>query len=180
MSSFFEHTVGESFNFWIYVILLMIGLWAVIAKNNLIKKLLGLAIFQTAIILFFVSLGAKEGSTIPILDHHGHGEHHAEAVPGEEGHGEDGHGEHGEKAPPQGEGDREHEEDGHGEHASAHAIAPDGYSNPLPHVLMLTAIVVGVSTVGVALSIAQRLFKEFGTLEEDEILEQIKSGQRDV
>ena len=64
---FFHDTVIARFNYWIYVILMMIGLYAMITKNNLIKKLIGMSIFQTAIILFFVSVGAKEGATIPII-----------------------------------------------------------------------------------------------------------------
>ena len=56
-------------NYWIYIILMMIGLFAMIAKKNLIKKLIGMSIFQTAIILFYVSMGVKEGSNIPILEH---------------------------------------------------------------------------------------------------------------
>ncbi len=130
----FKDTILTDFNFWIYVILMMIGLWAVIAKRNYIKKLIGLSIFQTAIILFYVSLGIKDGATIPILEHHGHSENQQETV-----------------------------------------VNPDHYANPLPHVLMLTAIVVGVSTLGVALAIAQSVFKDFGTLEEHEILAQMKS-----
>ena len=135
MADFFESTIRPNFNFWVYVILLMLGLWAVITKRNYIKKLIGLSIFQTALILFYVSIGVKDGATIPIIEHHHGGtEHHAEAV-----------------------------------------INPDDYANPLPHVLMLTAIVVGVSTLGVALAICQSIFQDFGTLEEDEILAQLKS-----
>ena len=74
------------FNFWIYVVLMMIGLYAMISKNNLIKKLIGMSIFQTAIILFFVSLGVKDDATIPIYEDMGHADvsetttdpHHAE------------------------------------------------------------------------------------------------------
>ena len=58
------------FNYIVVIIILMLGLWAMIAKKNIIKKLIGMAIFQTGIILFYISMGAKKGSTIPILDHH--------------------------------------------------------------------------------------------------------------
>lgn len=167
MVDFIETTVRPYFNFWVYVILMMIGLWALIAKNNLIKKLIGLSIFQTAIILFYVSLGVKGGSTIPILDHHG--DHHEESS-AEAGHHKE-------------EVAEIHVEEGTVPtrptplgHAVADASNPDTIANPLPHVLMLTAIVVGVSTLGVALSIAQKIFKEFGSLEENEILEEIKSS----
>ena len=167
MSEFFEQTIEPHFNFWIYVILMMLGLWAVIAKNNVIKKLIGLSIFQTAIILFYVSIGVKEDATIPILDHHGP-EHH-EIVHSEEGNpGETETSSHSKKA---------HAEDAH--HDSDHATNPDLIANPLPHVLMLTAIVVGVATLGVALAISQMIFKEFGTLEEDEILEKLKGSASD-
>ncbi len=122
-------------NYWIYIILMMIGLFAMISKKNLIKKLIGMSIFQTAIILFYVSLGVKEGSNIPILEHSvSHAAEHGEIIRAED------------------------------------------YANPLPHVLMLTAIVVGVATLGVGLAIVQKIHKEFGTIEEPEILAKIESG----
>ncbi len=122
------------YNYWIYITLMMIGLWAIIAKNNLVKKIVGMNIFQTAIILFYVSIGAKKGGTIPILQH-GHGDAHGAG------------------------------------HSMVQAI---DYMNPLPHVLMLTAIVVGVATLGVALALAIRVHKQYDTLEEDEILAKIR------
>ena len=63
----------SKWNYWLYIILMMIGLYAMIAKNNLIKKLVGMNIFQTAIILFYVSIGYKMGATIPIIRGDGHG-----------------------------------------------------------------------------------------------------------
>ncbi|NVL89935.1 MAG: cation:proton antiporter subunit C [Desulfobacterales bacterium] len=123
--------IVAKYNYWIYITLMMIGLYAMIAKNNLVKKIVGMNIFQTAIILFYVSIGVKKGATIPILEH-GHG--------------------------------------GHGHHV-VHAA---DYVNPLPHVLMLTAIVVGVATLGVALALAIRVYNQYNTLEEDEILAQIR------
>ena len=66
--------IESNFIYWFFVILLMIGLYGAIAKVNLVKKLIGLSIFQTAIILFYVSIGQKKGATIPILDF-GHGHH---------------------------------------------------------------------------------------------------------
>ena len=153
MLEFIQDNIQPYFNYWVYVILMMIGLWATIAKNNLIKKLIGMSIFQTAIILFYVSVGVKgEGSKIPIVNPYTEAKS-AEVV------GADQHGEHGAK--------------GGGE---KYIVEPDNYANPLPHVLMLTAIVVGVATLGVALAGVQMLFKEFGTLEEDEILAQIKNA----
>ena len=122
---------------------MMIGLYAMITKNNLIKKLIGMTIFQTAIILFYVSIGVKDGANIPILDHE---TYLAEKAAG---------------PPAEGEPSR---------------IDKDKYANPLPHVLMLTAIVVGVSTLGLALAIAQRVYGAFNTLEEDEILDELRPG----
>ena len=58
--------VIAKYNYWVVVLLIMIGLYAMIAKNNLVKKIIGMNIFQTAIILFYISIGAKKGATIPI------------------------------------------------------------------------------------------------------------------
>ena len=76
-TSIFSQLLVERLNYFIYVVLLLIGLWAMIAKNNLIKKLIGMSIFQTAIILFYVSIGVKEKATIPIYlpEHDPHGSH---------------------------------------------------------------------------------------------------------
>lgn len=126
--------IVAKYNYWIYITLMMIGLYAMISKNNLVKKIVGMNIFQTAIILFYVSIGVKKGATIPILEH-GHGNAHG---------------------------------------AASHAVQAADYMNPLPHVLMLTAIVVGVATLGVALALAIRVFKQYNTLEEDEILAQVR------
>jgi multicomponent Na+:H+ antiporter subunit C len=138
LASLIEDVIVPKINYWIYIVLMMIGLYAMISKNNLIKKLIGMSIFQTAIILFYVSIGVKTGSGIPILSEH---DQHAAAA--------------GEK------------------------INPDLYANPLPHVLMLTAIVVGVSTLGLALAIVQKVYHEYGSIEEDEILAQLKTRSDD-
>jgi len=120
------------YNYWIYILLMMVGLYAMLAKNNLIKKVIGMSIFQTAIIVFYVSTGAKRDASIPIIAH------------------------------------------GHG-HDSAHAVIDImHYANPLPHVLMLTAIVVSVGTLGVALAICLGIHRRYNTLEEDEIQEQLQ------
>ena len=143
----------ERLNYCIYVILLLIGLWAMLAKRNLIKKLIGMSVFQTAIILFYVSIAVKEDATIPIYlpEHDPHGTHHQAS------------------------------EDKNESHVSEHAHGPKvldpktikGYANPLPHVLMLTAIVVGVATLGLALALTQRIYQGYGTIEEDELLEKL-------
>ena len=167
---FFE-AISAKFNYWIYVIIMMIGLYAMIAKTNMVKKLIGMSVFQTAIILFYVSIGVKDGATIPILYHDQvHAVHH------HDDHGEDAHnGEHHETSH-----DADHETDEHGyptRHAPDVVIDGDDFANPLVHVLMLTAIVVGVSTLGVGLAITQKLHREFGTIEENEIHDMIKSGK---
>jgi len=144
--SIFNQLLVERLNYFIYIVLLLIGLWAMIAKNNLIKKLIGMSIFQTAIILFYVSIGVKKGATIPIYlpEHDPHGSHmqidsnHTELLS------------HGPKV--------------------LEASAVPNYTNPLPHVLMLTAIVVGVATLGLALSVCLRIYRGYGTVEEDELL----------
>jgi multicomponent Na+:H+ antiporter subunit C len=121
------------YNYWIYILLMMIGLYAMLAKNNLVKKVIGMSIFQTAIIVFYVSIGAKKHATIPIIAH--------------------GDGSHG---------------------AVEAAIDVAHYANPLPHVLMLTAIVVSVGTLGVALAICLAIFRRYNTLEEDELQERVQ------
>ena len=103
-------------NYWAAIVLAMIGLYAVIAPTNLVKKLIGLSIFQSAIFLFYITIGKVGGGTAPIID------------PGHE-----------------------------------------TYSNPLPHVLILTAIVVSVSTLAVGLALTVAIKRAYGTVEDDEI-----------
>ncbi|MFO8049254.1 MAG: cation:proton antiporter subunit C [Desulfosudaceae bacterium] len=124
----------SGYNYWGVVILMGIGLYAMIAKTNLIKKIIGMNIFQTAIILFYVSISTKYGASIPIIAH------------------------------------------GHGSHDDPIRVAD--YMNPLPHVLMLTAIVVSVATLGVALALAVRIYRGHGSLEEDEIIEKLKTSEQ--
>jgi len=158
----------DRFNYWTYVLIMMIGLYAMISKKNLIKKLIGMSIFQTAIILFFVSVGVKEGATIPIIEH--------DENQGSEQIETSATAEH-----PANPGDQETLDHLSGvpaeNHATNHAnaLGSDAFANPLPHVLMLTAIVVGVATLGVGLSVAQKIFIQFRTLEEDRILERIRT-----
>jgi multicomponent Na+:H+ antiporter subunit C len=106
------------FNYFLYIALILTGLYAMIVRRNLMRKVIGMGIFQTGIILFFISTGAKWGATIPI---------------------------------------------------EIKAQPPPDYMNPLPHALMLTAIVVAVATLGVALAIAICIHREFGTLDEEAI-----------
>lgn len=103
-------------NYWTFIILMMIGLYILLSRGNLIKKMVGLSVFQTAVFIMYISMGKVQGGTAPILMN----------------------------------GD----------------VA---YSNPLPHVLILTAIVVGVATTAVGLSLIVRIHEAYGTIEEDEI-----------
>ena len=107
------------YNDWVVVVLMMIGFYIVIAHGNLIKKIVGLSIFQTSVFIFYISMAKVEGGTAPIL---------AEGI--------------------------------------------KQYSNPLPHVLILTAIVVGIATTALALALAVRIKEAYGSIEEDEIQKQ--------
>ncbi|MGE4550161.1 MAG: cation:proton antiporter subunit C [Opitutales bacterium] len=156
----------ERFNYCIYVVLLLIGLYAMIAKNNLIKKVIGMSIFQTAIILFYVSVGVKEGATIPIYkpEHDPHGHHAASEDTNTSGSDE-------------ANGTTASAAAGKDEHRHGPVALTDEetrqYANPIPHVLMLTAIVVGVATLGVALALVQRIYRAYGTIEEDEVMQRL-------
>jgi multicomponent Na+:H+ antiporter subunit C len=106
------------YNYWIVIFLMMTGFYVVISRGNLIKKVVGINIFQASVLLLYVSMGKIEGGTAPII-----------------------------------------------------AKGYEVYTNPLPSVLMLTAIVVGVATSAVALALIVRIREAYGTVEEDEILE---------
>ena len=108
---------GSHFSFFITVFLMMAGLFIVIARGNLIKKLVGLGIFQTSVYLLYIAPGKLVGGTAPIL-------------------------------------------------SDAFTV----YSNPLPHVLILTAIVVGVATLALGLALVVRIREAYGSIEEDDIL----------
>ena len=123
-----EYIVSKH-SYWFYIILIMMGFYGMMVKNNLMKKLIGMNIFQWSIILFFISIGAKKGATIPIIETHS---------------------------------------------TLNQAVRAADYINPLPHVLMLTAIVVGVATTGIALALLIIIYQKYGTLEEDEIIEALK------
>ncbi|MDX1455086.1 MAG: cation:proton antiporter subunit C [Gammaproteobacteria bacterium] len=104
------------YNYWIVIFLMMAGFFTVLSRNNLVKKIAGLNIFQTSVFLLYISLGNVAGGTTPIV-------------------------------------------------AEGYA----SYSNPLPHVLILTAIVVGVATTALGLALVVRIKEAYGTIEEDEI-----------
>lgn len=108
------------------VVLILIGLWGMLFKRNLVKKLIGMNVFQGAIILFFIVHAYKTGASVPVYD--------AEL-----------------------------------------GTTAARYINPIPHGLMLTAIVVSVATTGVALALLSIIHRRFGTLEEDELLRRLRS-----
>ena len=110
--------ITDSWNYLIVICLMMGGLFIVISQNNLVKKLVGLAIFQTSVFLFYITVGKMAGGTAPILLD----------------------------------------------------SADVAYSNPLPHVLILTAIVVGVATTALGLALVLRIHAAFGSIEDDEVL----------
>ncbi len=105
-----------NYSYAVVVSLIILGLYVVMANSNLVKKILGLNIFQSAVFVFYISLGKVDGGSAPI-------------------------------------------------YSDAVAL----YSNPLPHVLILTAIVVGVATTALGLALVVRLHRAYGTIEEDEI-----------
>lgn len=121
----------ERANYWAIIGLMMIGLYITFASGNLIKRLVGLSLFQTSICLFYVTLGIVAGGTAPILM----------------------------------------DPDKPGGHGDRMADLANAYSNPLPHVLMLTAIVVGVATLSVGLALIVRIREAYGTIEADEVRE---------
>lgn len=108
------------YNYWMFVALLMIGIYTIMSRSNLIKKLIGMSIFQAAVFLLYITMDKVEGGTAPILQPDA-----AEQI----------------------------------------------YSNPLPQVLILTAIVVGIATLALGLALVVRIKEAYGTIEEDEIRE---------
>ncbi len=146
MSAWFLH-----YNYIVVVVLMMTGLYVVFASSNMIKKLVGLSVFQTSVFLLYISIGKVSGGQPPIIDPsefktgHGGG-HDGEQVAG---------------AAQQNVTEAGHEAISH----TTDVI----YSNPLPHVLILTAIVVGVATLAIGLALVVRIRETYGTIEEDEI-----------
>ncbi len=107
------------YNYWMVIFLMIAGLYVVMAKGNLVKKVIGLSVFQVSVFMLYISMGKITGGTAPIVPETG-----ADGVV---------------------------------------------FSNPLPHVLILTAIVVGVATAALALALVVRIHEAYGTIEEDEI-----------
>jgi multicomponent Na+:H+ antiporter subunit C len=110
------------YNYWIAIFLKMVGFYNVISRGNLVKKLVGLSIFQTAVFLLYITMGKVNDGTAPIV-----------------------------------------------------GAGFTTFSNPLTHVLILTAIVVGIATTAVGLALVVRIKEHYGTIEEDELLAQENS-----
>lgn len=145
------------YNYWIVIFLMMTGFYIVIARENLIKTIIGLNIFQTSVFLLYITMGKVTHGTAPILkpenDHGGHDVEHAGNVV------------HSHVQPVS----FDEEVTSQAVDAASHSSEVI-YSNPLPSVLMLTAIVVGIATTALALALVVRIREEYGTIEEDEIL----------
>ena len=121
LKSFFEH-----YNYVVTIVLMVAGLYIVIARGNMIKKLIGLMLFQTSVYLLYIAPGKLIGGTAPIV-----------------------------------------------------APGYDVYSNPLPHVLILTAIVVGIATLALGLALVVRIREAYGSIEEDDIVRSEQAAFRD-
>jgi multicomponent Na+:H+ antiporter subunit C len=117
-------TVAGHYSYWITIVLIVAGMYILIARGNLLKKLLGLAVLQSSVYLLYIAPAKLIGGTAPII-------------------------------------------------AEGYAL----YSNPLPHVLILTAIVVGVATLALGLAIVVRIREAYGSIEEDEILAQDRADE---
>ena len=121
-----EFIVGHA-NYWLGIILMMTGLYVVVSRGNLVKKIVGMNMFQTSVFMLYISMGKIAGGTAPI----------------------------------------------------ATGNPDEVYSNPLPHVLILTAIVVGVATTALGLALIVRIREEYETIEEENILDIENAMQRD-
>jgi len=113
-------------NYIAFVLLFLWGIYIMVTRYNLVKKLIGMYLMQTSVIFFLVTTSAKRDATVPILL------------------------------------------------STTDAIQPEVYTNPLPHVLTLTAIVVGVATLGVSLALADAIYKKYGSLDEEDILKRLE------
>ena len=109
-------------NYWLFIVLMMTGFYIVVSRGNLVKKIVGLNIFQTSVFMFYISIGKVSGGTAPIYP------------------------------------------------IDLNVDPSVAYSNPLPHVLILTAIVVGIATTALGLALIVRIREEFDTIEEDDLL----------
>jgi multicomponent Na+:H+ antiporter subunit C len=136
-------TLGH-YNYVIVIFLMMVGFYMLVSQGNLVKKVVGLNIFQTSVIIFYVSAGKIIGGTAPVLigmEEHGAADELAEGA----------------------------EVVAEVASQATETVGAVVYSNPLPHVLMLTAIVVGVATMSMAFAIIVRIKEAYGTIEDEEI-----------
>lgn len=152
------------------IFLMMTGLYIIVATGNLVKRLVGLSIFQTSIGFLYIALGKVFGGAPPIYDaHHGdsYGDDHGDGYSEAASHGAE-YAESGHAADGAADEAVEHAADyaDHAADAAYHAVEAT-YSNPLPHVLILTAIVVGVATLAVGLALVVRIREAYGTIEDD-------------
>ncbi len=159
------------YNYWIVIFLMMTGFFIVISRKNMIKTVIGLNIFQTSVFLLYITMGKVNNGTAPILrPEDAHHDDHSHDHAGEADHASqiflDQIADH---TPAQ------NVSAGSEPAIALEALAETGtndviYSNPLPSVLMLTAIVVGIATTALALALIVRIREDYGTIEEDEIL----------
>jgi multicomponent Na+:H+ antiporter subunit C len=113
-------------NYIVFVLLFLWGIYIMVTRYNLVKKLIGMYLMQTSVLFFLVTFSAKRDATVPILL------------------------------------------------STTESIQPEFYTNPLPHVITLTAIVVGIATLGVSLALADAIYKKYGSLDEEEILKRLE------
>ena len=164
MDAILETVVGKG-GYWIIISLMMTGLYITFAATNLIKRMVGLSVFQTSVFLFYITLSKVAGGTAPIL----YGKDYPKKKTGD-GHDGDGAAEAYEGASVAvEEGARYVSAPADGGGYGSYYGVEEVYSNPLPHVLILTAIVVGVATLSVGLAIVVRIRESYGTIEADEI-----------
>ncbi|MBI1371879.1 MAG: sodium:proton antiporter [Phycisphaera sp.] len=165
------------YNYWVVIVLMMIGFYTVITRGNLVKKIIGLNVFQVSVFWLYISMGKIVGGTAPITpdDVWEHLEHDVEEVQVDGQNGEPPHAANSYAALPR-EGRYEPGFEYHppADDEPAGQVTheyndPTVYSNPVPHVLILTAIVVGVATTSLGLALCVRIKEEYGTIEEDEI-----------
>lgn len=123
--------IHDRYAYWAIILLMVIGLYGMLFKNNLHKKVVGMIVFQNSMILLFVTAAFKWDATVPVRD------------------------------------------------PAIDVNVVENYLNPLPHTLMLTAIVVGVAIVGVAFALLIKIYDVYGTIEEDELLEKLKAPQEE-
>ena len=167
--------IGGLFNYWIVIFLMMTGFYIVLARENLIKSVIGLNIFQTSVFLLYITMGKIHGGTAPIIPPHissaaSHGASAASHGASAASHGAAAasHGDHGSHTETASQAVENHAEDiGHVVGQATETIV---YSNPLPSVLMLTAIVVGIATTALALALVVRIREDYGSIDEEQIL----------